>query len=58
MGFFMLGGVEMNLEEVSKSRENIINEFREVTDKNVLFGPLYTHAIWRQVFCARREIDC
>ncbi|KAK7052913.1 hypothetical protein VNI00_004233 [Paramarasmius palmivorus] len=49
VAFFMLGGAQLpDIEEVSKSRENIISALRDITRKRTIeFGSLYTSSIWR-----------
>ncbi|KAK7028002.1 hypothetical protein VNI00_015089 [Paramarasmius palmivorus] len=48
MAFFMVGGIQTDTEAVSANRETIINAFYEVTDRrDVVFGRLYNHALWR-----------
>ncbi|KAK7027980.1 hypothetical protein VNI00_015066 [Paramarasmius palmivorus] len=48
MAFFLLSGPRMNTDEVGKSQENIISEFREITGRDdLVFGHSYTHAVWK-----------
>ncbi|KAK7061102.1 hypothetical protein VNI00_000838 [Paramarasmius palmivorus] len=50
LGYFMLGGAQMNAEEVSQGRQTIVDAFFEISGKkDILFGPLYTHALWRLI---------